>query len=472
MSIQTTHPLYTQIQATWKLCRDAAAGETRVKENGTLYLPKPAGMNDAEYQAYKLRSRFFGGPSRTIDGMLGQLFRKPPILSGAQVTTDPRKGERGEGCFESITPEGMSLKALARYTAKELLTTGRFGLLADLPAPTGPGALSYLAPYEAESILSWESRRIQGKLTLVSLVLQEQNWCKGADTSKPDEFSLVTYRRHLGLSEQPDGSFEYFQQRYTQDLENPERWNSEPPIYPEVRGQRLGYIPFVLFGTDRGYAPGKPPILEVCHAAMSYYRSSADYENALYFAGNPTPIATGVDVNQAEPLRMGSSQFNAYASPETKVFLLELNGKSVTELRENLHDKKAEIALLGLRMLEAPKLTSESAANQAMRQEGEKCYLATLADEIGEGLSLALAYWSELSALNWAPQIELNQDYRPGQMPISEAVQLAGLVESGYFPHSAYISTLKKGELLPGDYPENEEKPMPKAPETQGLPNG
>jgi len=456
MPIRTIHPLYKQQQASWQLCRDAAQGETQVKEQGIKYLPRPVGMTESEYQSYKLRARFFGGPARTIDGMLGQMFRKSPILSGAVIKTDTLKGERGEGVFENLTPEGLSLNGLARYAARELLTTGRLGLLADLPSPALPGAAAYLAPYEAEAILSWESSRINGKFALVSVVLQEQNWVKGGDPNQPDQFILITHRRHLGLSANSEGTMEYFQQLYTQDLSELDHWRPEPAVFPEVRGKRLSYIPFVFLGVQRGFAPAKPPILEVCHAAMSYYRSSADYENALYFAGNPTPIATGIDVNQAEPLRMGSSQFNAYANPDTKVFLLELSGKSVTELRENLHDKKAEIALLGLRMLEAPKLASESAANQAMRQEGEKCYLATLAEEIGERLSLALAYWAELSALNWAPQISLNQDYRPGQMPVTEAVQLAGLVEKGFFPRSAYVQALKTGELLPPDYQEEE----------------
>ncbi|MDT8445794.1 MAG: DUF4055 domain-containing protein [bacterium] len=438
MRIQLKHPLYKKFEEIWETCRNCVSGELAVKEEGTEYLPKPAGMDGAEYHAYKLRARFYEAPERTLEGMLGQIFRKRPVLKN--LTEPVQLG------LQRITRRGGVTK-LARDVVREVLSVGRVGLLVDLAPQERSGALAYVARYSAENILSWESYSYGGTERLTRLVLRESYW--GPDPERPsEEYKKLERLRLLALDEEG----RYYQQVHVKvQTEQGESWVGEAAVYPKVKGEYLGEIPFVFCGPGGGDAdPEQPPLLKICLLALSYYRTSADLENALYFVGNPTPCATGVQAQDAQSLRMGSSAFNAFGSPEAKVFLLELKGTSVLELRENLNAKKEEMATLGLRMLEAPKKSSQSAENQQMLKEGEKSHLAVVAEACSEQLSEVLRLWSFMSGFaEPAPQISLNRDFSPGQMPVEDAVKLADLVDRGKYTLGDFAAALEAGELLP-----------------------
>ncbi len=76
MKIDVTHPEITPLR--WQRCRDASDGQDAIHAGSTLYLPKLTGQKDQEYKAYRDRTPFFNATARTIDGLVGMVYRKYP----------------------------------------------------------------------------------------------------------------------------------------------------------------------------------------------------------------------------------------------------------------------------------------------------------------------------------------------------------------------------------------------------------
>jgi hypothetical protein len=85
MPINATHPDYDFTLPEWIRARDVLAGEDAVKSGGEKYLPRLDSQTEDEYCAYRKRAAFFNGTARTVDGHVGLIFRRPPLLVIAEA---------------------------------------------------------------------------------------------------------------------------------------------------------------------------------------------------------------------------------------------------------------------------------------------------------------------------------------------------------------------------------------------------
>ena len=80
MPVNSTHLDYDANLPAWLRARDVIAGEDVVKAGGERYLPRLDAQTDDEYAAYKHRAAFFNATSRSADGYVGLIFRRPPFI--------------------------------------------------------------------------------------------------------------------------------------------------------------------------------------------------------------------------------------------------------------------------------------------------------------------------------------------------------------------------------------------------------
>ena len=123
MPVDSNHTDYDARVKEWTRCRDCIEGSDAVKAKGGIYLPQLGGQNTEEYTAYKERTLFFGGSSRTLQGLMGTIFRKDPTY---EIET------RYEGLVEKFTKHGLSLHEFSRRITREVISVGRVGVLTDL----------------------------------------------------------------------------------------------------------------------------------------------------------------------------------------------------------------------------------------------------------------------------------------------------------------------------------------------------
>ncbi len=274
MSVADHHPDYDKYLPLWQRCADAVDGQAALHMAGEKYLPKLADEEADAYKARKCRSDFYNATWRTIAGLSGMAFRKPPATD-LPAAIKPYA--------DDITMSGVSLDALARELVEDILEFGRMGLLVDHPPAVNVvgmtvkdsealGLRPCIKVYEARHVINWRYRRIRNAWTLCMVVL-----CEEGDVSE-DEFSHKTEPRYRVLD--LDEGNAYRQRVYK--VEDGKDILVEGPIYPVMNGNPLDYLPFLFVGAcGKGDAIDEPPLIDLVDANIAHYQVNSDYRQQV-----------------------------------------------------------------------------------------------------------------------------------------------------------------------------------------------
>jgi len=444
MGVETTNPEYDKFASKWKRCRDAAEGQDAIHEAGELYLPRLKDQDWDDYSAYKTRAGFFNATWRTIAGLQGMLFRKPPVVT-VPASVEP--------LLDSVSEDAQPLQIFALEAVEECLTVGRAGILVDYPVVAEEGVtqadaiLRNLRPtlslYETESIVNWKKETITSQEVLTRVVLKEDRTVVDPD----DEFSkkmepiyrvldLVSgvYRVRLFVLSSADG------EQFVQEGED---------LFPKMNNQPLDFIPFYFLGVDDAEAcPDDPPLIDLVDLNLSHYRTNADYEHGCHFTGLPTGWITGHTMEQGEKIYLGSQNMLVFPSPDTKLAFLEFSGAGLKCLSDNLERKERQMAILGARMLESQKKAAEATDTAMLHRAGEASLLASMAQSISISMQKALQVFSDWAGGSGEVNFELNRDFFPTTM---DSAQLMALVQSwqyGAISKETLFENLKQAEIV------------------------
>jgi hypothetical protein len=446
MGVDTTNPQYDKLAPKWKRCRDAAEGQDAVHAAGELYLPKLKDQEWDDYVAYKTRAGFFNATWRTIAGLQGMLFRKPPVVT-VPASVEP--------LLLSISESAQSLQIFALEVVEECLTVGRAGILVDYPVVAEEGAtqadaiLRNLRPtlslYETESIVNWKEETITAQEILTRVVLKEDREAVDPD----DEFSekretiyrvldlvggIYRVRLFVKTDSSPDGD------RFVQEGAD---------LFPKLNNQPLDFIPFFFLGVDDAEAcPDDPPLIDLVDLNLSHYRTNADYEHGCHFTGLPTGWITGHTMEQGEKIYLGSQNMLVFPSPDTKVGFLEFSGAGLKCLSDNLERKEKQMAVLGARMLETQKRGVEATDTIMLRQAGETSLLASMAQSISVSMQKALQVFSDWAGGSGEVIFELNRDFFPKTLAPAELTALVSAWQYGAISKETLFENLKQAEVI------------------------
>lgn len=466
MPVNTPHPSYESAVAMWAKCRVASQGEEAVKAAGVLHLPKLSEQNQKEYDAYKARALYYNATGRTIDGMTGLVFRKPPQIELPSVL---------EPSLASVDRAGTPLLTMAEKVLEELLTVGRVGLLTDYPrapvagmsqaAEQAAGLRPYTVMYAAENIINWRAAEVGGQKMLTLAVLKEQHEevLDGFASKLSDQW------RVLRLDEAGVCRVEIWRKLATND--EPVRVDEWTPLQA---GQPMRYIPLAI-GGPRGMEVDvcKPPILDLVNVNLSHYRTTADYEHGLHFTGLPTPFVIGHSFADDEKIALGSTVFHAIATSGADVKFLEFTGQGLGALSKRLEEKEQMMAALGARMLANEKRQVEAAETAAIHRAGESSVLASLANAASALITQALKWQAAFARAESAEvAVTLNTDYMPAGMTAQDMTALVQAWQSGAISKDTLLDNLQRGEILPQGRTIEEEKALIDADPALGVIGG
>jgi hypothetical protein len=386
MPVNSQHRDYVATLPQWTRCRDTYDGTDAVKAKGTTYLPLLEGMDNtgltSGYTGYLIRALFYPAMARTVQGLAGLTFAKPPTV---QQVPEAMQSE-----FNDITLTNISLGGFGMLTCLETLITGRSGTLIDMPETPATGARPYWAHYPAESIINWRVRRINGVQMLTRVVLFEVVEVDGDDEFEP---RLQNQYRVLELI---DG--QYTVTIHIQDKDDKTKFSVKPARVPLRRGQPLAFIPFGFCNARSITSEVEhPPLVDLADVNLSHYRTSADHEHGAHFTALPTPWISGHKLPDGQTtLSVGAG--NAWLlDKDATAGMLEFSGAGLKSLSDLKEEKHALMASLGARMLETPKNVSEAAQTVRLRHAGEASSMAVLADALGQHLTQNLRthlFWS------------------------------------------------------------------------------
>ena len=342
MALDSVHPLYALFAPDWEQLRDAAKGERAVKEKGVKYLPPTSGMlldgmaknlvsrdpaanngagteglgnapygrrnlGQAAYDAYLLRAVFPEYMSDALEYFMGALHNKSPVIE---------LPEEMEPLRNSATPLGEPLEILLQRINLEQLTTGRVGILADMPERPDPNnPLPFIALYIAEAIRNWDDNALADSRDALNLVVLDES-----GLTRNDDFEWVTTSKYRVLQLGPittneaNGTVTYLTGSFS-DTGGTPNYDPSKMFAPILRGTTLTAIPFQFINTkDISPEPDKSPLMSLCRQCFTIYRGEADYRQNLFMQGQDTLVVIGArqtntlpgETTVEEPLRTGA----------------------------------------------------------------------------------------------------------------------------------------------------------------------
>ena len=444
-----THPIYKETLTKWQRCRDFIDGEDVVKSKDD-YLPKLGGQTPTEYKGYKARAWFLPATSRTVEALLGMIFRKAPITEIPKTRSD---------LLEDISVDGSNLETFSKCVSDEVFNTGRVGVLTDIPTDPEVAVSSdgqdtipeikkkpYLTFYTAESILNWETDIKEGKERLVRVVLLETAHEKdgkfGTKLIKKlrililegGTYKVEMWRENAAIS---TGSAKYI-------LEN--------ELVPVKLGVALDFIPFVIINSKSiSSKVEKPPLLDLVNVNASHFLTSADLEHGRHFTGLPMMWLSGFDTDTK--VTIGSQRAIVAQDANAKAGYLEFTGQGLQSLENGSTEKKEMMAMLGARLLQSEKSGVEAAETAKIKKSSESGVLQTLASTVETGITRALwtlVWWVTAGDLDKKlVSIGFNNDFLDIRLTPQELKVLMEQVQGGIMSLETYFFNLKRGEMYP-----------------------
>jgi hypothetical protein len=478
LPVDSKHPEYEDRMLEWELVRDCARGETAIKTRSqkfriypqavaqtrpvdnpddpyggldgsrqavvvvgavarpyyvSEYLPMPDGFRFQDdkgyylYHQYLNRAQFPEIFTPTINGMVGLIHRKEAVIKVPKAL---------ESIFERATPDGMSLEAFHKRVTRELLTTGRFTILPDLPKEGGD--VPYLAGYVAEALINWND---EGTLFVLDESTRQQ---------KPDdEFEWEDVKRHRVLRLRGQV---YTQQTYTGD-------DRGETLTPKARGDLdLDFIPIVnITATDIKTCPETPPLIGVARSSIAMFRLDADYRHQLYNTGQETLVVTGADgapeaVGAGVVMNLPLNATAQYVGPK---------GVGISAHRTAIGDERANAVVAGAKMFDDTKAGVESGEALRIRFAAQGATLVSVALSSAQGIERALKNSAIMVGANPDEVVVTpNLDFVDTALNPKEAAELVRMWQADAISFDTLYDNLQRGGITTIERTPEEEREL------------
>jgi hypothetical protein len=452
------HPEYQANIERWKRCRDAVSGQDAVHAGGKKYLPKlpGGGETDEEYMARKLGTPYFNASGRTVEGMVGLVFRKAPVYE-----IPPSM----EAIEYDMTMTGSDMTSFSKRLITEIEVVGRVGVLVEYPTvPVQPvteaqrAALNlrpYASMYKAETIINWRIGRINNQLQPVLVVLSE--------TFEDHGQFETAYKPQLRVLELSEGAYVQTIWRKTDKGE----WAVFDKVMPIMNGSPLHYIPFQIIGANSlEYEVAKPPLIDLVDINLAHYINSSFLERGANFTGSPFVFIAGIQLEKDQSIKIGSPTAIVAPDPSANAQFVEFHGTGLGTLENLLNRKESQMAAIGARMLAPEKSGVEAAQAMEIKRAGETSVLASHANTVSEAMEAILNWLGEWMGIDAQAEFELNTDYLPVNMTAQEITALVSAWQSGAISKQDLFYNLQQGEIIqPGKtYEEQQDESESEAP--------
>ena len=448
--------------ALYALIRDCLDGEVSVKAAGRRYLPMPNAAdqspeNLARYKAYVERAVFYNATKRTLAGLCGQVFLRDPVV---EVPTNL------DLVIADATGSKVSVEQLAKRALQYTLGYGRGGLLADYPAVDGPATREQLVNgdirptvslYSPWQILNW--RTIQrGARQILSLVVLAERYTLSDDGF---EMKLANQWRVLSLDEAGQYKVDLWQDVSPINASNidqiPKLTRNQTSakltqtIYPkDVNGNALTEIPFIFFGAENNDdMPDYPPLYDLASINIAHYRNSADYEEASFIVGQPTPYFAGLTEEWVKDVLKGTVSLGARGA----VPLPEGGSAGLLQVQPNtmpfeaMEHKERQMIALGAKLVEQ-KQVQRTATEAVIENTSENSTLSSSAKNVSAAFVDALKWCMRFVGGDEGKiKFELNTEFDLSKMTADERRQLIAEWQAGAIAFPEMRAALRKSGI-------------------------
>lgn len=420
-NVQYIRSEVAKMQPIWRMIKDTLAGQDAIKKGRVLYLPMPNSSDQSEenlarYDDYVERAVFYNVTQRTHGGLVGQVFRRSPVV---EIPNDIIS------LISDVDGCGVGLDQQAKKALGEVLAYGRCGLFVDYPVSGGISKAQldagYIHPtidlYEPWEIINWRTRQV-GSRCLLSLVVLRESYVAEDDGF---EVKMKDQWRVLRLDE----TNTYHVDIYTKGSDGQPLKISFTPR--DAKGKPLNEIPFIFCGSvNNDENIDLPPLYDMAVLNIAHYRNSADYEESCFISGQPTPYFSGLtrewvdDVWKSKKVMLGSRA--AVTLPEKGTAGM-LQAESNTMPFEAMTQKEKQMISLGAKLVEQS--TVQRTATEARQEEAsESSILSACATNISAAYTQALKYCQIYTGGTDSVKYVLNTEFELSKLSATEIQQV------------------------------------------------
>lgn len=443
MAIDAKHSQYTANEEKWKLVNDVLE-----EENLTDYLIKlnpkdKSDLNKDRNAAYKERAVFYALAGQTASGMLGTVYAKSPEI-------DVPEGL--EYILKNIDGRGNSITQQSKSTMGEVISKSRDGLFVTFPVTEGAISKAdiingkYVASTQeipAPRIINWAESTIGAQIFL-SLVVFKDNKQAVNDYIVED----IDILRELYIDSE-DG---FYKERHW--IKNDDKWEVDEVgvrIPTDFKGNKLTEIPFTFVGAENNDSDVDKPVMHaMCTLNIAHYRNSADFEDSVWFAGQPQPWMSGVDQGHIDLMKsndMYVGSRNVLAVPEDGAFGIE-TAPANPMIRQAMIDKVDMMIGIGARMI-TPGGVAKTAEQSSNEREVQHSMLSLAVENVSNAYVKCIHWMGIYMGVDTSKVVfELNSDFvKIGSTPAELKEVIVGFV-AGTIPLGDYVSYMKKYGLF------------------------
>ena len=362
------------------------------------YLPMPNAEdqsieNQRRYESYVARAIWYPVTSRTLEGMVGQIFLINPI------TEVPKQLEP---MLKDLDGQGLSFEQSGKRATRYGMGYGRAGLWTDYPITNGAVTqqqqdsgvvkpmIKLIAPW---NIVNWSTTSIEGKEVLTKVVIREE--CDSFPEDE-DDFSIYDEEKyHVLRLDSVTGDYTvqtYDGEKLTTGIQNKANFTPGDVVTPkDAKGQSFKYIPFAFIGSENNDSDvDKPQMYDMAALNVGHYRNSADYEESSHQCGQPTVWVTGLDEQWLNTVLKGTISIGSRGGiplpPGAQIGLLQADPNTMP--LEAMKLKEDQMLAIGAKLV-TQKRAQRTATEAVFDASSEGSVLTTVAVNVSSAYEFA-----------------------------------------------------------------------------------
>lgn len=441
----------------WRRVYACYAGTLFMRANAGEFIPKYPLEAEDEWSYRVKQTTFHNVFLRTLDALVGLVFRKEPEFENDVPEIIKGDEEKGiEGLAENIDNRGTGFAVFLKEVFKFAMRDGHAFIFVDAPPlPVradgqkasrsdleSVGWRPYWTMYEASQAINWLPESVNGRETLAQITFR-LNTIKQAGRFGEEE--VITYRVYT------KNSYETWEETRDQNGKKTLR------LVPELSGvNSLGFIPLCPVYTNKtGFLTSAPRLLDLAEANISHMNKDSDYGIYLHICAKPILWFRGRDTSK--PVQaVGPFVYYDVEAMNGQVSFAEPAGGGLQACAENLKTIERRMAMLGISIMseQGQDGSTKTATEIDSFNQKEGGDLQTAATNCKDAAELALMYTMILLTGDFNAKgggLRLAAQLEPAQVSIEQKRFLRDLFNDGMLDKETFLMLLHSF----GDLPEN-----------------
>lgn len=436
-----------------KKISDAWGGTTLMRLAGEQWLPRFEAEFPDDYSKRLRRSVFYNAFRYSVEGLVGLVFDKPPILGKdipPSLTTEPDVRLLGGktrplSFVDDVDGCGTKLAVFAKERFTEAVRDGLSAIYIDYPPKQlRPGATRadelgrrpYWIPVLRSQILSSRVVHESGRMRLMQVVIKE---VKMEPAGIFGEQEITQYRVLR------PGSWEVWRKP-----------NDGDDWIVESGTTSLSEIPLaVVYGCRKGILVAEPPLEDLLDLNILHWQINSDYDHIIHVACTPLLFAKK-RAQSDSPVKAAPNRIIDSNDPDGDLKYVEISGTGIAPTRQRSKDLEQQMGILALSSLAAPNKSYMTATEVLLDYAHESSKLATMAQSLQDCLENALFFTAAFMGERHGGTVNLGTDLRLLNIDPNMIAQIQLAVEKNRLPVQVLWHLLRQAGRLPDEFTDDE----------------